>query len=638
VAGRAAAATTTNLYVSPTGSDSNSGTSADSPLKTLERAKDVVRGIDQSTSGEIRVNLAGGVYRLSAPLSLTAQDSGTNGHQVVWAAAPGARPVISGGVKVTGWTRTDTGRNIWSAPVPAGTTTRQVYVNGGRAQRATGALPVSVKQTDTGYTTSSGDPMAKWHNRGQVEFVYRGGLGAWTEPRCGVATITSTTITMDQPCWDNSTRRVMRTDGSGRTYELVGRQKITEAPTAVENAYELLDKPGEWYLDSSTSTLNYIPRSGEDLSTADVEVAAAQTLLSVTGTVTAPVHDLTFQGIQFSYATWTTPNGGEGFSEIQADYTLTGTGAYATQGLCTFVKNGSCPYGAWTKLPGNVSLAYDQNIHFDRDAFVHLGAAGLDLGDGSRNDSVTGCVFTDTSGNGLELGGVDIPLPTSAGQHTSGDVISDNHFTNLPVEYHGGVAIDIGYVEHATISHNQIDHVAYAGISIGWGGWPDKVKLPAQPNYSNHNTLSDNLIFNHMSLLGDGGGIYTNGITGTSLSTGEHVTGNIVHDQKNATGGHALYTDNGASYVTISGNGEYNNTVGDWGSKHVNYTLNDGSYDPLDIEGNYWEKGAADYNQKSVVIKSNHTITSAGQIPSSIVAAAGLEPAYADILNWTPAA
>jgi hypothetical protein len=142
----------------------------------------------------------------------------------------------------------------------------------------------------------------------------------------------------------------------------------------------------------------------------------------------------------------------------------------------------------------------------------------------------------------------------------------------------------------------------------------------------------------YMSMLGDGGGIYTNGITGTSLSAGEHVTGNIVHDQKNATGGHALYTDNGASYVTISGNGEYNNTVGDWGSKHVNYTLNDGSYDPLDIEGNYWEKGTADDNQKSVVIKNNHTITSAGQIPSSIVAAAGLEPAYADILDWTPAA
>ena len=45
----------------------------------------------------------------------------------------------------------------------------------------------------------------------------------------------------------------MRTDGSGRTYELVGRQKITESPTSVENAYELLS-PGTWYLDYQRTT------------------------------------------------------------------------------------------------------------------------------------------------------------------------------------------------------------------------------------------------------------------------------------------------------------------------------------------------------------------------------------------------
>src|SRR5436309_2963616 len=101
------------------------------------------------------------------------------------------------------------------------------------AHRATGPLPVSVSQTSTGYTTSSGDPMANWRNPSAIEFVYRGGLGLWTEPRCPVASIGSTTITMGQPCWNNSTKRVMRTDGSGRTVNLVGRQSITEAPTAV---------------------------------------------------------------------------------------------------------------------------------------------------------------------------------------------------------------------------------------------------------------------------------------------------------------------------------------------------------------------------------------------------------------------
>ena len=54
-------------------------------------------------SGDIVVQLADGVYRLSAPLRLTAADSGTNGHTVSWQAAPSAHPVISGARQVTGW-------------------------------------------------------------------------------------------------------------------------------------------------------------------------------------------------------------------------------------------------------------------------------------------------------------------------------------------------------------------------------------------------------------------------------------------------------------------------------------------------------------------------------------------------------
>ncbi|TDU01737.1 hypothetical protein EDD99_0108 [Streptomyces sp. 846.5] len=624
-----------DFYVSPTGSDTNAGTAATAPFRTLAKAQSAVRGVNQAASGAVTVNLAGGDYPLTAPLTFTAADSGTAG-TITWKAEPGAFPVVSGGDRITGWTLTDATKNIWSAPAPTGLDTRQLYVNGARAVRATGSVPVTLTRTATGYTTASGDPMAAWKNQSAIEFVYRGGLGAWTEPRCPVASITSTVITMAQPCWNNSTKRVLRTDGSGRTYELVGRQSITEAPTSVENAYALLDQPGEWYLDRTAHTVSYIPRSGETLGSADVEAPALQSLLTTDGNAAAEVHSLLFQGIQFSYATDTTPNSGEGFSEIQATVTVTGTNGYATQGLCTFVPGGTCPYGNWTPMAANVSLSYDHNVHFDHDYFVHLGGAGLDLGDGSQQDTVTACVFTDISGNGLDVGGVDVNAPTSSAQHTSDIVVKDSHFTGTSAEYHGGVAIDVGYVERSTFTHNQIDHIPYTGISVGWGGWPDKVKLPAEPNYSNNNTFSDNLIFNHMSLLGDGGAIYTNGITGTSLATGEHITGNVAHDQNNV-GGHGLYTDNGASYVTISGNAEYNVSVSVWGSKHVNYTLNDGSYDPLDIEGNYWTNGPADYDQKSVLIAGNHNITDPSQIPAAITAAAGLEPTYQSLLTWQAA-
>jgi hypothetical protein len=70
----------------------------------------------------------------------------------------------------------------------------------------------------------------------------------------------------------------------------------------------------------------------------------------------------------------------------------------------------------------------------------------------------------------------------------------------------------------------------------------------------------------------------------------------------------------------------------------VNYTLNDGTYDPTDIEGNYWPNGPGDSNSKGVVVKNNHNITSPSQIPSSIIDAGGIESPYRSILSWKPAA
>ena len=149
------------LYVSPSGNDKNPGTK-NQPIRTLQHARNLVQRLNQKMSGDITVYLNSGVYRLAEPLVLDPADSGMNGHNVIYTAAGDERPIISGGVEVTGWKRSDAGKNIWSAPAPAGLkNTRQFYVNGVRAQRARGPLPVSVTETKTGYTASSA-AMAKW--------------------------------------------------------------------------------------------------------------------------------------------------------------------------------------------------------------------------------------------------------------------------------------------------------------------------------------------------------------------------------------------------------------------------------------------------------------------------------------------
>src|SRR5581483_10898798 len=203
----------------------------------------------------------GGTYRLSEPLVLDAQDSGNGGHNIIYAAVEGQKPIISGGVQVTGWKLADAKRNLWSAPAPAELqNTRQLYVNGVRAYRTQGRLPVKLTETKTGYTADS-PVIANWKNPGDIEFVYTGGnaiwsekswgLGPWTEPRCPVEKIDGTNIIMAQPCWDNSTKRVSMPPEPGfkRAANLVGPSSVGKQPEYIENAYELLGTPGQFYFD-----------------------------------------------------------------------------------------------------------------------------------------------------------------------------------------------------------------------------------------------------------------------------------------------------------------------------------------------------------------------------------------------------
>ena len=202
-------------------------------------------------------------------------------------------------------------------------------------------------------------------------------------------------------------------------------------------------------------------------------------------------------------------------------------------------------------------------------------------------------MFTDISGNGLELGGVDTPSRRRPAE-TPRQPDPDNHLYTC--RWSTTAAWPSTSATRSTlISHNQIDHTAYTGISLGWGGWPDKIDQPATPNYSNDNVVSDNLIDDTMQMLADGGAIYTQGITGSSLADGEHITGNVMLDTLDQN--HAFYTDNGSTFITITDNVAFGNWT-DWGSRHTDYTVGATGDDPLTIEDNYWQQGDPDWTQQ----------------------------------------
>ena len=126
--------------------------SAERPFATLYQAQLAVREVLRTKGmpeGGIRVVVHDGVYRLTQPLEFVPEDSGTPDKPVVYTAAPGEKPIVSGGLPIAGWRKLKAAvpglssaavGHVWVATVPeVGAATldfRQLYVNGTKAVRA----------------------------------------------------------------------------------------------------------------------------------------------------------------------------------------------------------------------------------------------------------------------------------------------------------------------------------------------------------------------------------------------------------------------------------------------------------------------------------------------------------------------
>ena len=65
-------------------------------------------------------------------------------------------------------------------------------------------------------------------------------------------------------------------------------------PSYIENAYELLDEPGEWYFDEEEKKIYYMPKKGQNMSETEVIVPTTEQFFTVEGEVNDKVHDISF--------------------------------------------------------------------------------------------------------------------------------------------------------------------------------------------------------------------------------------------------------------------------------------------------------------------------------------------------------
>lgn len=581
-----------SYYVdSVNGNDSNTGTLA-SPFRTIEKARDMVRTINSNMTGDIYVYLRGGTYSLSSTLAFSQLDSGTNGYYVYYKNYTGETPVISGGINVSGWTLHDSSKNIYKATV-GNVDSRQLYVNGVRAIRARSAagLPGAVRNS-SGYTTTD-ISMQNWRNISDIEFVY---TVEWSQMRCGVSSISGNTVTMKQPGFDSITVKKAGVKA--------------DIPTYIENAYELLDSTGEFYLDKAAGIVYYIPRTGENMTTANVVMPTLQSLVSAAGTLDSPVHHIWFEGITFSYATWLAPNGSNGFAEVQANW-------------CA--KPNALNVDNWeindcVKTLANINLRAAKSIVFERNKFVHLGGAGLGFEYGSQDNIIRGNEFTDISGNALQFGDTyDHHRSDSRDKIKNNDIVN-NYIHKAGAEYIGAVGIAVQYAEDTYIAHNEINDLPYSGISIGWG-WGISDLDMSNPSASKDNKIMYNHVSNIMHTVKDGGGIYSLG-----AQPGLEIKYNVVHNQQ--IWGGAIYLDDGSRFASVKNNVIYDTLL--------NFQIKGNHHD---VQRNFWtrENNTTQWPMRSPytsesdfqwIIANNDCLNVENALPATIIKNAGLEAGY----------
>ena len=511
------------IYVSLQGNDKNPGTK-EAPFNTLNRAIKQAREWRRlnrpEVSGGIYIRLEEGVYAQRNSLFLRPEDSGTSDSPTVICAVDGAHPVISGGVAVTGWKRgcnhpaipEKLRQKIWSAEAPLignrRGETRQMWVNGHKVQRAAqfpdGGLEQMIdfnpeEQTITIPVSQNVNPK-RLQNAGQLEMI--------VHQRWAIAILRVKSIDVKDG------QAVVRFHEPESHLEfahpwpqpVIGGEKGNSS-FCLTNALELLDQPGEWFQEYPSGTIYYYPQADENMETAEVIIPALETLVTIDGTLSRPVKHIQFNGITFAHTSWMRPSY-QGHVTLQGGFPLLDAYKLQEPGL---PEKAELENQAWITRPETaIRVRGAEHIDFKHCTFRHLSSTGLDYEWAVTALSVEDCQFTDIGGTALLVGAfpdggfeTHIPfIPADVRELCSHITIRNNIISNVTNEDWGCVGIGTGYVRNMDISHNEVCHLNYSGICVGWG-WTS-----LESGMCN-NRIEANYVHHFARRLYDAGGLYT---------------------------------------------------------------------------------------------------------------------------------
>lgn len=519
------------LYVATDGRDDWSGRQAapnragtDGPLASVDGAKAAIRRLRQAPGdgGPVEVQVRGGRYWLERPLVFEPADSGTAEASVTYAAYRNERPVFSGGRRIEGFRVVG---SVWECEVSAAKAGQwcfqQLFVNGARRPRA--------REPDDGYYRVAGllrgprDP--RGNETARDRFVFQAGeLAPWA--RLGDAVV----VLMHS--WETSMHPIRSVDTASNVVEFVAPLKewwpigYWEAAQRyyVENALELLDSPGEWYLDRETGRLTYWPLPGEQPDAVEVVAPFLTELVRFAGDPDTGrfVDHVTLRGLTFQHADWV--RNPKGNSSTQAA----------------------------VNVPAAIMADAARHCAIEGCEVSSVGLYAIWFSRGCQDCRIVQNRLHDLGAGGIRLGHSTMPV-TDAAESTR-NLIDNNHIYDGGRVWPGGVGVWVAQSSHNRISHNDIHDLYYTGLSIGWT-WNDAT-----------NRCHDNLIeFNHVHHLGhevlsDAGLIYCLG-----RSPGSVIRNNLLHDiwpYREPAFGWGIYLDALCSGYVVESNVVYNTRSG----------------------------------------------------------------------------
>lgn len=439
------------IYVAENGDDNAAGT-VEAPLKTIEKARDLANTL--KTKASVHINFQDGTYYLSEPVVLGAEHSGSEAHPIIYRAVNPGKAIISGGTRLSlSWEPYQNG--IYKAGIPSEVAAiDQLYVNGSNQRMARFPNAVEGKNVfDTWELLHTKEPdiendplnperIASWNNP-QGAYVHAMHSALWGDMHWLVKGRKADGSLELEGGWQNN-----------RPSPMHPRYRI------IENVFEELDAPQEWYFDKAEKTLYYYPEASTDLKNATIEVVRLKQLIVFDGTKENPVQFIEFNGFVFRHAARSFMENKEQL--LRSDWTTYRGGAVQFNGAedCTIL---DCEFD---QLGGNSIFVnnYNRRIIIKGCYIHHSGASGVAfVGDPAM---VRSPLFRYGPQNYADLD----KTPGPKGDNYPEDCSVEDCLITMTGRFEKQTApVQISMSSRITVNHCSIYDVPRAGINISEG-------------------------------------------------------------------------------------------------------------------------------------------------------------------------